>query len=318
MKRLLIAVVIAALGVAAGPAAAVAAPATLTWTVQPATAAGPDGRRWIERTLDPGQQITEYLAVKNFSDVGGTFALKAADGYLTDNGRFNMLPSDSPSKDGGTWIAVPATITVAAKATALVPFTITVPKDAAPGDHPAGIAATVLSRNGTVQVESRVGFRVLLRASGAVRTAVAADAVTVGYERSWNPLRAGRIRVAYTAANSGNVRVDARAKVTVSGLFGGSSTETALGELLPGGSRVARAEVGGVWAFGRVRTTLALTPGTESPVTTTTWLVPWSQLLLLVAVVGLFLVLRWAGRRRRSRLHQLFEQARLEGRRSAL
>ncbi|WP_436534765.1 hypothetical protein [Actinoplanes sp. HUAS TT8] len=317
MKRLIIVVVVAALGVGAGPAAASAAPASaaLTWTVQPATAAGPDGRHWIERTLDPGQRVTEYLAVRNFSDVGGTFALKAADGYLTDNGRFTMLPSDTPSKDGGTWITVPAQVTVAAKGTALVPFTITVPRDASPGDHPAGIAATVLSRSGTVQVESRVGFRVLLRASGAVRTELSAGAVGARYERSWNPFRPGRMTVSYTATNSGNVGVEGRAGVRVTGLLGGADAEVALGQLLPGGSRDGRADVAGVWAFGRLRTTVTLTPGGSA--TTTTWVTPWPHLLLIAAAIGLFRLLRAADRHRRTRLRRLLDQARLEGRRSA-
>ncbi|BCY08513.1 DUF916 domain-containing protein [Actinoplanes sp. L3-i22] len=325
-----------------------AAPASLTWTVQPATAAGPDGRRWIERTLDPGQQVTEYLAVRNFSDVAGTFALKAADGYLTENGRFNMLPSSTPSKDGGTWIKVPAKISVAAKATALVPFTITVPQGAAPGDHPAGIAATVLSNSGTVQVESRVGFRVLLRASGAVRRELSATSVSVHYKRSWNPLRPGRMEISYTTINSGNIQVDGQARVKVSTPFGSTATETNLGPMLPGNTRTIQAEITKVWAVGRVRTTLSLVPATAAAATTTadgaataasadaanttaadatalagaaatvtTWVMPWPQLLLLGAAIGLLLLLRRVIRQRRARLHRLLEQARLEGRRSA-
>src|SRR3954471_19708220 len=74
----------------------------VTWTVQPATEAGPDGRRWVERTLDPGQGVTEHMAVRNIGKASTVFALSAADGYLTDKGRFNMLPADQRSTDGGT------------------------------------------------------------------------------------------------------------------------------------------------------------------------------------------------------------------------
>ncbi|MFC4066669.1 hypothetical protein [Actinoplanes subglobosus] len=48
-----------------------------------------------------------------------------------------------------------------------------------PGDHPAGIAASVAGTQGTVQIESRVGFRLLLRASGTLRPAVTADRITM-------------------------------------------------------------------------------------------------------------------------------------------
>jgi hypothetical protein len=307
------AAVLAALAVLSPAAPAAAAPATVTWTVQPATAAGPDGRRWIERTLDPGKQVTEHLAVRNLGDATAVFTLSAADGYLTGKGRFNMLPSDRKSIGGGTWITVPPTVTVRAGGTAVVPFTITVPTGVTPGDHPAGIAASIAGAQGTVQVESRVGFRLLLRASGTLHPELTAGAVRAEYGRSWNPLKPGRLRVFYTVANTGNVRVDARARVN------GVTTE--LGELLPGGSRAGATRVDGVWGLGRLRTTVELQPtvpgeSTARPsatVTVTSWAVPWPQLLVLAAA-GLLLA---AWRLRRRRLASMLARAREEGRRSA-
>jgi hypothetical protein len=309
------AAVLAALAVLspAAPAAAAPATVTVTWTVQPATAAGPDGRRWIERTLDPGKQVTEHLAVRNLGDATAVFTLSAADGYLTGKGRFNMLPSDRKSIGGGTWITVPPTVTVRAGGTAVVPFTITVPTGVTPGDHPAGIAASIAGAQGTVQVESRVGFRLLLRASGTLHPELTAGAVRAEYERSWNPLKPGRLRVFYAVANTGNVRVDARARVN------GVTTE--LGELLPGGSRAGATRVDGVWGLGRLRTTVELQPtvpgeSTARPsatVTVTSWAVPWPQLLVLAAA-GLLL---GAWRLRRRRLASMLARAREEGRRSA-
>lgn len=319
--RILALIAVVAVSVPIAPAVAHAEPGSLTWTVQPATAAGPDGRRWIEKTLDPGQVTTEYLAVRNFSDAGAVFALKAADGYLTDKGRFNMLPSDRKSVDGGTWIAVQPTVTVPANGTKVVPFRITVPKAVTPGDHPAGIAASVLSGSGTVRVESRVGFRVLLRASGTVRPALTAAHLTAHYSASWNPFRSGTVRLSYTTTNSGNVRVDARAQMQVSSLFGAHVRARDLngGELMPGAGRPESATVGGVWPLGRLASKVELTPAGGTPVTvsTATWAVPWPHLILLALVVALLLAGRRAARRRRRALTRMLEQARLEGRREA-
>src|SRR5690625_644727 len=106
---------------ASAPAGAVSADAKqerITWAVEPATIDGPDGRRWVEQTLDPGQEATEYLAVRNFSNVDVTFALTAADGYFTDKGHFNMESSSVEPKDAGGWISIPETVDVAAKETA--------------------------------------------------------------------------------------------------------------------------------------------------------------------------------------------------------
>ncbi|MFI5912381.1 hypothetical protein [Dactylosporangium sp. NPDC051541] len=306
--------------VLAAPLIPVAAPApafaeaTTTWTVQPASERGPDGRRWIEPSLDPGQVVTEHLAVRNIGKASAVFALSAADGYLTDKGRFNMLPADQPSKDGGTWIAVQKSVTVGPNETKVVPFTITVPRDATPGDHPAGIAASILSTSGTVSVDSRVGFRVMLRATGTLTPAVTATQLTVRYERSWNPLRAGTVHIGYTTTNSGNVRVEPRGRAEVAGWFNSRGHDAGGGELLPKGARSDRATVGGVWALGRVTTTVTIT-GAGPPVTVSagSWLIPWPQLLVVLVVAAS--ILAW--RLRRRRFVRLIEQARQEGRLSA-
>lgn len=289
------------------------APATVTWTVQPATPAGPDGRRWIEQTLDPGQRVTEHLAVRNLGDTAAEFSLTAADGYLTEKGRFNMLPSDRASTDGGTWIDVPPSVTVAPGKTTVVPFTITVPPGATPGDHPAGIAATIAGRQGTVQVESRVGFRVLLRASGTLQPALTTDRIQLSYAHTWQPWRPGTLTVSYQVTNTGNTRLDVTSRIA-------GSTTTAVGELLPGGSRTIKSRAS-IWALGPFRTTMTLTPvipgesTPRDPVTTTltTWITPWPQLLTLLAAT--LLLLAW--RLRRRHLARMLERAHEEGRRSA-
>jgi hypothetical protein len=308
------AAVLAALAVLLPAAPAAAAPTTVTWTVQPATAAGPDGRRWIEHTLDPGRRITEHLAVRNLGDTPAVFTLSAADGYLTAKGRFNMLPSGQRSVGGGTWVSVPASVSVGAGKTAVVPFSITAPVGTTPGDHPAGIAASIAGTRGTVQVESRVGFRLLLRASGTLAPSVTADQITARYDGTWNPFQPGTVHVTYTVANTGNVRLDVPGTTSVSSLAGTRTTPVTGVELLPAGTHTASVKVDGVWGLGRLRTTVTLTPPGAPPVsaTTTTWVIPWPQ--LLVAAAALLLVVAW--RLRRRHLRTLLARAREEGRRS--
>ncbi|MEJ3744905.1 hypothetical protein WEI85_16610 [Actinomycetes bacterium KLBMP 9797] len=314
----------------AGAAAEPTAP-TLTWAVQPAGQNGPDGRRWVERTLDPGQVVTERLAVRNFGRGTAVFALKAADGYLTDKGRFNMLRSNQESVDGGTWIRVQDKVTVGPNETKVVPFTITVPRDATPGDHPAGIAATVTSTGGTVAVESRVGFRVMMRVSGTITAALTVDDLTTTYRHSWNPFAAGTIRVRYRATNDGSVAVTGAGQVTTTELFGLSTHDTPadVAEVLPGGRREVDLRIAGVWALGPVRTSVDLTPavldggpaGAEirrASTTVTVWTLPWPQLILAAILGALAVAVRTILRRRRQRLARLLAQARDEGRESAL
>ena len=111
-------------------------------------------------------------------------------------------------------------------------------KDATPGDHPAGIAATVTSTGGTVNVESRVGFRVMLRVNGSARAALAVRGLGATYTPSWDPFAGGTVRVRYTVENDGNVWVSGTSRVAMSDLLGRTSHDatSAVEELLPGGS----------------------------------------------------------------------------------
>ncbi|WP_144122675.1 hypothetical protein [Catellatospora sichuanensis] len=329
LLAVLSAVLIAVPGAPVSAAAEPSSPA-LTWAVQPADNRGPDGRRWIERTLDPGQVVTEHLAVRNLSDRTAVFALKAADGYLTDRGRFNMLPSHQASIDGGTWIQVQPTVTVGPNETEVVQFTITVPRHATPGDHPAGIAATITSAGGSVAVESRVGFRVMMRVSGTITAALAVDGLTATYRPSWNPFAAGTVRVSYTTTNAGSVAVTGAGQVTTTELLGAIRHHTTTGarQLLPGGRQDVELHIDGVWALGTLRTTVDLTPavlegdqaGAElrsASATVTVWTLPWPQLILTAALAALALAVRALLRRRRQRLARLLALARDEGRAQA-
>lgn len=303
---------------------------TVTWAVQPADEHGPDGRCWIELTLDPGQVVTEHLAVRNFGDSAVVFTLQAADGYLTDNGRFNILPSDQESTDGGTWIEIPEQVTVEADATEVVPFTITVPHDATPGDHPAGVAATLTSTEGTVAIESRVGFRVMTQVSGTVTAAAAVEDLTATYRQSWNPFSGGTIQVAYTTTNHGNVASTGIGLVTVDGLFGSAQNEARaeIEESFPGDSVEVETRVAGVWPWGPLRTTVEVTPAVPdgepggaaiepASATVTVWTLPWPQLVFAAVLGAIAFGLRTLIRRRRRRLARLLARARNEGRAEA-
>ncbi|WP_204042026.1 WxL protein peptidoglycan domain-containing protein [Acrocarpospora phusangensis] len=325
-----LAAVLIAVPIAPAPAAAEPAKPTLTWSVQPADEQGPDGRRWIELALDPGQSVTEHLAVRNFSDGAAVFTLKAADGYLTDKGRFNMLQSDRASVDGGTWITVQNEVAVGPKETKVVPFTISVPEDATPGDHPAGIAASVTSTRGTVAVESRVGFRVVMRAKGVMKASVAVDGLTATYEQPWNPFSSGTVVVRYTATNKGNVGVTGAGQVTVSGLGGLAEQggRADVEEIYPGGDREIEARIGGVWALGPLSTSVTVSPSIQaaSPsgamiertsADVTVWTLPWPQLALIAVLGLLYFSFRTVTRLRRRRLAALLARARDEGRAEA-
>ncbi|MFB7883663.1 hypothetical protein [Microbacterium sp. NPDC056057] len=255
--------------------------------------------------------------------------MTGADGFTTRTGRFDILPADQESVDAGTWISLPETVTVPAGGTVVVPFSVAVPDTAEPGDHAAGITASVLSvqsaEDGTsVGVESRVGFRVLTRVTGEITPAAALAGLAGDYTTSWNPLRPGEATVTFDVVNEGNTRLLAEGSVSAGGhtvFFPGVGESPQ--ELLPGDSRTISVVVGDVWPLFVVPATVTLAPTvvtmsdsseTLDPVTAdaVVWAMPWPQLLLLIGLALVVGAILWGRIRSRRRLAAMLDGARAE------
>lgn len=319
------------------PAAAHAADdddSQVRWSVVPADASGPDGRRAVELELDPGDTVQDHFAVRNIGETEAVFRLTAADGFYTPSGRFDILAADRESTDAGTWISLPETVTVPGGATVVVPFSIAVPEHVEPGDHAAGITASVLStqraEDGTsVGVESRIGFRVLTRVAGEIVPDASLASVVGDYTTSWNPLRPGEATVTFDVVNEGNTRLLAEGAVTVGGqtVAFPADGEPAQ-ELLPGDTRAITVVVDDVWPLFAVPVSVTLTPTvltlsdtseTLAPVQADVvmWAVPWPQLLVLAGVALIVWAILWGRVRSRRRVSALIEEARTQAREEA-
>lgn len=317
----------------AGTAAATEEPPPVRWSATPADESGPDDRRVVEHTLDPGEAVDEYLAVRNLSEEEVTFTLSAADGFYTRSGRFDMLASDQESVAAGTWITLPETVTVPAGETEVVPFSISVPPRTEPGDHAAGITASVRSvqsaEDGTsVGVESRVGFRVTTRVTGELTPAAIAENLSGTYSGTWNALRPGQVTVNFDVLNDGNTRLFADGTVEAGGRTVALAPDGTRHELLPGGSRTLSVVVDDVWPLFAVPVEVTVMPEMVAMdgstaildpvvVTATVWAIPWPQLLLLAGLVLVLGAIFWGRRRSRQRLERMLAEARDEGRRTA-
>lgn len=320
-----VAAAVIAIALGAVPANAAEDDGVVTWSVKPAQADGADGRAWVERDVDPGETIQEHLAVTNFSDVPVTFALSAADGYFTDKGRFTMLPASEPSRAAGTWVEVQDVVEVAPDETAVVPFLVTVPDNATPGDNAAGIAASVFSSgtdaNGTqMGLESRVGFRVMLRVSGALNPSFDVDSASGGFDLSWNPFRPGSASIAYDLVNDGNTTLVITDAVESSGRTSENAVPEGSHELLPGDTRRIEQTVDQVWPIGLVRVVVRAdavsSPGDEDAGSIErevwVWAVPWPHLLLAAGAALIVAALIWRRRRQRAAVEERIEQVRRE------
>lgn len=309
----------------------------VSWSVSPGDASGSDGRISIEHELEPGESVEDHIVVRNLGAEQVIFRLSAADGFYTSSGRFDMLPSDQESVDAGTWISIAEEITIPAGDEEIVPFALTVPESAEPGDHAAGVAASVLSVQGDgtgVGVESRVGIKVLTRVTGDIVASFSVSDPITDYEMSWNPFRAGKAMVAFTIENTGNVKLDARGVLDFAGQQVTFPAEQERQQvLLPGESRSFSFTVGDVWPLVALSGEVQVAPHAVplsgdvvevEPATASVfaWAIPWPHLLLIAGIVLVVAALFWNRGRTRRRVDAMIEdavkRAREEGRSESL
>ncbi|HEX5120703.1 MAG TPA: DUF916 domain-containing protein [Pseudonocardiaceae bacterium] len=326
-------------GVAA-PAAVVVAkpkPVTISWTVVPSTAKGPDGRTHFSYTdVKPGTELRDYVGITNFSTKPITFKVYPVDGVTTSAGSLGLASANQKPVDLGAMVRLDAhSVTLPPHARANVPLTVLVPADATPGDHVGGVVASVTeARNGgKVAREDRIGVAMYLRVIGPLHPALGIESVsTTGYHGTPNPFGGGSTTVSYTVHNTGNVRLGANQQVRITGLFGipvATVHPKALDELLPGGAVRVTTKVSGVVPLAPLGVHITVTPtpvpgspGLRVALRPATYAVgigglPWPQLVLLLVLVGLgYGLVRWLRARRRR--HALAVAAAVEqGRREA-
>lgn len=317
--RLLLALVLALLLVppaqAAGAPSAPSEDRKSTFGVQPAGPKEPDARPHFSYGVTGGAGLRDQIAVWNYGDAPLTLSVYASDAVNTVDGGFDLLPAGRAPKDAGNWIKLAKDkVTVPPKGNVIVPFTVTVPREVTPGDHTAGIVASLAggsqdAKGNQVKLDQRVGSRVYIRAAGTLTPRLEVTGVSASYEGAANPFGTGSATVTYTLSNTGNVRLGARQAVRVNSLLGTSVTAGGLkdlGDLLPGASLTITAKAGGVAPMMRSSAVVSVQPvaardGVDPKLPSLTrsvslWTVPWTLLAMVLVITGGGL---WARRRRR-------------------
>ncbi|WP_335936963.1 WxL protein peptidoglycan domain-containing protein [Streptomyces sp. PTD5-9] len=211
-----------------GGAPAVHAADNGSWSVYPA--AGQGGRRpYFYLSADPGATLHDRVTVTNKTDRSRTFRLYPADAYNTArDGGFAVRSRDEPQRAVGAWARAGSDrVTVPPHGSVGVPVTITVPRDAEPGDHPGALVAldedVAPADAGAVAVGVRqaVGARIYLRVNGPTLPAISVEDIRIEHTQPLVP-GTGRSRavISYTLRNRGNVTLAPRVALRAEGLFG--------------------------------------------------------------------------------------------------
>lgn len=288
----------------------------VTWTVRTGSGELGADRTNFSYALNPGATIEDGLVVANRGTEPLDLAVYAADGYTTEAGEFDVLVAGEESVGIGAWVHTASErVTIAPGESATVPFEISVPEDATPGDYGGAIVTSLgaAADQPGVSVDRRLGIRMSLRVGGELAPALAVEDAQVSWNGGLNPLATGDATLTYTLHNTGNTVVSATEAATIAGPFGWFAIDAgeipAPPRLLPGESWTQTVTVHDVGPLMLLTASAAITPivtdaaGTTAPLatvvaTTTGWAVPWLVLAVIaLVIVGAVLLLRVRGRR---------------------
>ncbi|MEU0071622.1 DUF916 domain-containing protein [Streptomyces sp. NPDC006332] len=284
-----------------------------SWSVFPASSQIAE-RPYFYLSADPGTSLRDKVVVANKTARPLTFRLYAADAYNTArDGGFAVRTQAEKHRGVGAWAKPARTrVTVPAHGKVTVPFTLTVPEGAEPGDHPGALVALderVDNGDGSLAlgVQRAVGARIYLRVGGPTLPAIAVEDVRVTHDQPLVPgLGDSTATVSYTLHNTGNVTLDPKVELRARGLFGRTLLTRDLdripAELLPG-QRVRLSEP---WRgapqldWGDVTLT-ASAQHTRESANASFFALPWlvAAVLAVASVVGAVLLIR--ARRGRAR-----------------
>lgn len=267
------------------------------------------GRSRYSYKADPGQTVTDHVKVSNPGTKTLEITVFAADAYNDDKGDFALKPTADKSVGAASWTAFEGQpqvkVTLAHGESKVVTFTVTIPKDATPGDHAAGILAAATTP-GQVAIERRIADRMYVRVSGKLQPSLTITSFAATHHNGINPF-AGSVTATATITNTGNVALEGVTTLTATTWFGisiGRAARNDLNEILPGNTVTVTYDITGVPQVGFVTVAMLLQSGISGDAPDPGPLpvfqrqafvpaIPWVVLVVIALIVGAVFVLRW-------------------------
>jgi hypothetical protein len=291
-------------------------PPPATFGIGPANAKKLDGRPFLRYLASPGGALSDHVSVQNIGLKPVTLNVYVVDAVNGADGAIGYLPRASEQTGASRWVRVGipgglSRITIPGRSSKVLPVSMTVPSNATPGDHAAGIIASLISRvksdtGQSVDFEQRVALRTFVRVSGELIAKLNIDKLHAKFDGATNVIGRGSVQVSYTVHNSGNVTLGGKQGIQIKGLLGAtgnSPTVVDVPPLLPGGSAAVSVVVKHVMAemLMTAKVTvkpLALAGDADPPLSdevasTRFWAIPWIPLgtLILLILPGTWLLL---------------------------
>lgn len=280
----------------AGVSHAQSAPDAMNIKVQPAL---------FEQTVNPGDQFSTSIQVTNPGTVARQFTVGVEDiSGMQGSGEPIFTTSSVPVYGVSSWVVLGSTsITLPAGGSVVVPFTITVPKNAGPGGHYGAIfisaGATRPSSNGS-GLGYEVGALIELRIAGDATE----QAEIKEFATDKSIYQSPSVTFTASVSNEGNVLLQPRGPIDVTNMFGQKVGTVVLNDagasIFPGTQRSFNVTwAGDGFAFGQFNAVATLNYGdTENKTvsaSTSFWVIPFVPILaLLFSIIFFILIFVWA------------------------
>jgi len=246
--------------------------------------------------LAPGAAIEANAIVSNHTDAAVTLLNYAVDGQSTEQGAFALAAQDDEQTAVGSWVTLNAeSITIPAGSDLTVPFRLSVPATATPGDYAGGliiqsppIEGETTTSNGDaalrLDVIQRQGVRIYLTVAGTATTELSHGSL------SWEQV-GEQVTFTLPIENTGNTILYPTAGLSLDSLIGATTDlqfETPE-SILPGATLSLEATLtqAALVQVGSADAELVSDAGTEQVSTTFTYIPWWIIAIVLLVVVAL-------------------------------
>lgn len=263
-----------------------------------------------EYTIAAGKVQQDIIKIKNVGADTQTYYPEVLD-FRSDNKTGTPIFLNKGEESGtfslAKWISVSsAGISLAANESTAINFNITVPADAEPGGHYAGILFSTEPPDPTgsnqIGLASKVGSLVLVRVAGDANE----SAKITEFKSDKTNYDKADVKFTTTVEDTGNVHVQPKGVITIKNIFGSQVAVVDVNNLsanvLPGSSRIFNS----TWTdpgfkLGFYTATVVLTygdPAQTITAQTSFWIVPWMTLLIaLIVLIALALLTYFAIRK---------------------
>jgi len=254
----------------------------------------------FELKANPGDRLDETVSVYNSNNSDLSIATTVENlKPMGEQGQVQVIgDSDEGLPTLKDWIKIPtANFTVAKGATKNVTFSINVPGNADPGGHFAtvlfGTTSSNLDNSGSL-VSQKIGTLVLLTVAGTAKESATITQFSTARKIFW---RNQTIDFNLKISNDGNVYIRPKGFLVITNIFGQkvAQIETDGRNILPTAIRDIPLNYSSKHFFGPYTATLTLVYGSTNQNISTSygfWVIPWIQVLVALAIIILFVLLR--------------------------